>query len=91
MKKIISYSLWGSDTRYTHGALKNATLAKQIYPGWTCRFHVAECVPDGVLHSLSEFDNVEVLLRNGPGNWTGMFWRFEDASDNSVDVMLSRD
>ena len=38
MKKIIAFSLWGDQPKYTVGAIKNADLAKEIYPDWTCRF-----------------------------------------------------
>ena len=31
MKKIISYSLWGEDTRYTDGAIRNVELAQNLY------------------------------------------------------------
>jgi len=33
-KKIISFSLWGDKPMYTIGAIKNAKLAEEIYPGW---------------------------------------------------------
>lgn len=32
---VVSYSLYGSDPRYTVGALENAQLAKTVYPGWS--------------------------------------------------------
>ena len=34
MKKIISLSLWGDNPVYTQGAIRNAELAKEIYPDW---------------------------------------------------------
>jgi len=34
MKKIISFSLWGDNPVYTQGAIRNAELAKEIYPDW---------------------------------------------------------
>ena len=45
MKKIISFSLYGTESKYTHGALCNAELAKVIYPEWICRFYCGESVP----------------------------------------------
>jgi protein O-GlcNAc transferase len=91
MKKVISYSLWGKSSKYTIGALRNAETAKEFYPGWICRFHVASDVPYLIKEKLLEYDNVELIERAEPCNWTGMFWRFEDASDPNVDVMISRD
>lgn len=40
MKKVISFSLWGNIELYTRGAIKNAILAKTVYPGWICRFYI---------------------------------------------------
>ena len=57
MKKLICYSLWGDNPRYTKGAIRNAELAKLIYPGWTCRFYTGNCVPTGIMDK-----DVEVML-----------------------------
>jgi len=91
MKKIISFSLWGADPRYTAGATRNVELAAECYPDWVCRFHVGATTPQAVTDGLASYENVELVLRDEPCNWTGMFWRFEDAADPEVDVMLSRD
>ena len=37
--RVISMSLYGSERRYTMGAVRNAQLAPVIYPGWTLRFY----------------------------------------------------
>ena len=91
MKKVISFSLWGDDSRYVDGALRNVELAADCYPDWICRFHVGESTPESVVSRLNQYSNAEVVSRLDPCNWTGMFWRFEDASDPAVDVMMSRD
>ena len=91
MKKIISYSLWGDNTRYTEGAIKNVILAQEVYPDWLCRLHIGETTPTSIIKQLQEFDNVELIFRQDACDWTGMFWRFEDASDPNVDVMICRD
>lgn len=91
MKKVISFSLWGEDQKYTLGAIKNAEIAREIYPGWLCRFYIGKSVPKDILHILASFDNTEVFVMNELGDWTGMFWRFYAADDSSIDVMLSRD
>ena len=89
--KIISFCLWGNDPKYTVGAIKNAELAKSIYPDWTCRFYVANDVPNMIIFNLEIFDNVEVVNMNKSGDWTSMFWRFLPAGEPDVDVMISRD
>ncbi len=91
MKKIISFSLWGDDPKYCVGAIKNADLALIHFSDWTCRFHIGTSTPQIYIDQLREKNNVEVFLREEEGNWEGMFWRFLDASDLSVDIVLSRD
>jgi len=91
MKKIISFSLWGNNPKYTTGAIKNAHLAIRYFPGWKCRYYLANDVEDKIIDSLSRFNNVELVHMNEPGNWKGMYWRFYPASEDDVDVMCSRD
>jgi hypothetical protein len=91
MKKIISFSLWGSNPKYTIGAVKNAQLLNKIYPGWIARFYCGMSVPKDIIKELENSENCEVILINEPGDWRGMFWRFYPASEEDVEVMLSRD
>jgi hypothetical protein len=89
--KLITFSLWGYDLKYLRGAIKNAELAKEIYPGWLCRFYIGANTPYGIIHGLKQLDNVQVVEKNEIGDWRGMFWRFEPASEEGVEVMISRD
>ena len=89
--KVIAFSLWGDNTRYTLGALQNASLAKMVYPDWMCRFYVGKSTPRIIVDMLREFDNVEIVEMEEQGDWTGMFWRFSVASDPTVDVFIVRD
>ena len=91
LKKVISFSLWGSDPKYTLGAIANADLAREVYPGWVCRFYVANDVPAETIAQLGHRDNVEIVAAKCDGDWRGLFWRFRCAGDRSVDVMISRD
>lgn len=87
IKKIISFSLWGDNPKYTIGAIRNAELAKEIYPGWICRFYIGENVPLEITGRLASL-NAEVIEMGG-GDWNGMFWRFFAA--DSDDIIISRD
>jgi len=89
MKKIISFSLWGENTKYTIGALRNAELANDIYPDWVCRFYIGKSVPNDIIDELNKMKNTEVIFMDEQGDWTGMFWRFYACEDS--DVMISRD
>ena len=92
MKKIISYSLWGDLPLYTVGAISNAKLAKEIYPGWICRFYIHKpSVPQWVVNELQSFDNTEIVFYEDNLGWGGMLYRFYPATESDVEVMLSRD
>jgi hypothetical protein len=90
-KKLITFSLWGTDPKYTVGAIRNAGLAAILYPGWVCRFYVGKSVPSEILTALKNMKNTEIIEMGEEGNWSGMFWRFYPASEEDVDVMISRD
>lgn len=85
--KIISFSLWGNNPKYTIGALKNAKLAKIIYPDWVCVFHTGNDVDSFVLDELAGLDCK--IVKYSDSGWNGMFWRFYDADND--DIMISRD
>jgi hypothetical protein len=39
-KRVVSYGLYGSNPKYTHGAIRNAELVHIYFPGWVSRFFV---------------------------------------------------
>lgn len=89
-KKIVSFSLWGNSPKYTIGAIRNAELINEIYPGWIARFYCGTSVPLEVIQQLKDRGS-EIIDMKTPGDWTGMFWRFEAICDHDVDIMISRD
>ena len=91
MKKIIAFSLWGDQPKYTVGAIKNADLAKEIYPDWTCRFYIGQSTPADIIETLKKKDNTEIVMMDDDGDWSGMFWRFSPCSESDVEAVLSRD
>lgn len=91
MKRIISFSLWGQNLKYLVGAVRNADLAKEIYPGWICRFFIGASVPSGFVTQLKEKDNTEIVMMPDWGDWKALFWRFSPASDPDTEIMISRD
>jgi hypothetical protein len=101
MKKIISYSLFGSDPKYCYGILCNVEQSKIVYPGWICRIYYDNSVPENVISELSTKKNVEL---NDMSNfiWNNldcqdnkkyhkMYWRFLPIDDDDVELMISRD
>jgi len=89
MKKVISFSLWGKDPKYTIGAIRNSYLAKYIYTGWETWFYVADCVPVDITEKIIQ--NGGKIINKGPASYKSMFWRFDPIKDKSVDVFISRD
>lgn len=94
MKKIISFSLWGTQEKYTNGAIENAKLASQLFPDWICRYYISErtaqLLPE-IIEQLFGFDNTEIKIMPDTSDWNGLFWRFLPCSDMEVEYMLSRD
>lgn len=92
MKRVISFTLFGSDPTYAKGAVANAKLAAQFYPGWVCRFHVGDSVDRNCLTELVMAPNTQVILHTGePEDWTALFWRFHGLDDEQVGAWLLRD
>ena len=92
MKKVISFSLWGSDPFYIDGAYKNIELAKEIYPDWVCRFYVAtKNTPKEVIQKIESYENSEVIPMDEEGTSNSMMWRFTPCDDDDVELFISRD
>jgi hypothetical protein len=89
--KLISFSLWGCDPKYTVGALRNAELAKEIYPDWKCKFFIGRDVPNDIVVGLSSYDNTIVSVKDCASGWDSMFWRFETSYDPNISASIFRD
>ena len=95
-KKIISFSLWGNIRLYCIGAIKNALLAKKIFPEWICRYYYDNSVPEIIINYLKSLDNTELIYIEKPSggvqykyNGTfGSLWRFLVCIDPNVDIYL---
>ena len=88
--KLISFSLFGSETRYSAGALKNLELQKAIYPDWTCRFYISQEISNNLISELSG-RGAEIVKKTRTDLIDGMFWRFLPASDQNIDALIVRD
>ncbi|HTN08409.1 hypothetical protein [Agriterribacter sp.] len=88
MKKIISFSLWGTEMLYWQGAIENIKIARSLYPGWICRFYVDE-KSDKRYIRLLQSQECEIIFKQARGSCSGLVWRFL-AADNA-DIMICRD
>ena len=91
MKKIISYSLWGNDPKYTIGALRNAETAEEFYPGWECWFYCAQDVSFDIVLKLQNLSNSRVISCSDPGSWKFTTKRFLAIAEDNVERVLFRD
>lgn len=90
-RNIISFSLWGNQPRYIEGAIKNATHAPVIYPGWTCRFYCDETVPQPVRDKLAALGSEVCMMPEQKSLFEGLFWRFMVMDDPQVSHFMIRD
>jgi len=86
-EKIISISLYGDSPVYYNGALCNAQLAPEIFPGWTIRFYVEKGIPTNELEAMG----AEVIVKPKSRIHSGMFWRFLAAWDSKAERVIFRD
>ena len=96
-------SLFGSNSRYTTGALENAKLIDKIFPGWTLRIYLPKLstlkpsqkdkiVPKYIVEKLKML-KVELIFIDLETTLikNPCLWRFLVARDISVDRFLIRD
>lgn len=89
-KNILSYSLYGASPRYCETMVKNAELALELYPHWTCRVYLDNSVPEHVVTRLKHHD-VEVMDVTGKTDIAATMWRFLVMDDKSVTRFIVRD
>lgn len=88
---VVAFSLWGTNPRYLRGAIDNALMAPQVYPGWTLRFFVDDSVPAELCRTLKALGADLVLEPPGQGMRQRLAWRFKVANDPTVGRFLVRD
>lgn len=98
--RIVSMSLYGSEPRYTMGAIRNAELVKENFPGWTLRIYMESPASSTPRFGLVPRNIVEKLRSLGVDIHyivpeqdfiPPMMWRFLVADDLSVDYFIIRD
>ncbi|MBN8488984.1 MAG: tetratricopeptide repeat protein [Burkholderiales bacterium] len=88
---VVSFSLWGAHPRYLRGALRNALLMPDLYPGWVMRLYLDETVPGAFVEQLRAL-MVDVRLQPaGQSLRQRLCWRFQVANDPAVGRFLVRD
>ena len=90
-KNVIAFSLWGDDPVYTHGAIVNAQLAPNVYPGWRCRFYSDNSVPSPIVAELRRLGAEVHIVRDRKLLELKPLWRFLVSDDEAVERFICRD
>jgi hypothetical protein len=89
MLKVIAFSLWGNNPKYTVGAIRNAELAPSVFPDWELHYYIDNTVPNQIIYALEDLQNVKIIEKNIKGDWKSAFWRFY--SYQNADIVIFRD
>jgi hypothetical protein len=88
MKRVISFSIYGNNNKYTKGLLKNIELSPIVYPGWDIYVYYNNTVPEDIIETYKQHDNVSVFDMSDY-NIPGVFWRF--FPKDYIERFISRD
>ena len=89
-KRIISYSLYGNDQRYTDGALANVELMPTIYPDWEIYIYHDTTVPSNIIDKLTKYKYVKMINMFNSSIVNKMSWCFLVASETDVERYVIR-
>jgi len=87
-KKLVSMSVYGTDPMYVKGALLNADLVHDVFPGWTLRIYYARAEVDP---QPFRDRGCETVAQARSRIHSGMFWRFLAAWDTEAERVIFRD
>jgi len=90
MKNIVSFSLWGNNTLYLNGAVKNVTAYAELFPEWKCRFYHDDSVPEDIVQQLKNL-GAELYKCKPLPDVLGMYWRFLAIDDPTINYCMIRD
>jgi hypothetical protein len=92
-RKIISFSLYGNDTLYTTGAIRNAEMIPALYQSWTARFYVDGSVPNSTIRRLRRLGAEVIHVKKEQTSWTDArrMWRYLALDDADAEYVMLRD
>jgi len=90
--KIISYSLYGNNRRYTAPLLENSKIALNLYSGWTIYVYHDYTVNQFFLDQLRQNGVVTINIeQSNHENLPAKMWRFLPVKDLNIDCVIFRD
>lgn len=89
-QRIVSFSLYGNNPKFTFGAIENARYVANNMPGWIALFYVGNDVDK---HIVSKLTKLGAIIKNQESTWheNGMFWRFKVFRDFLPEYAIIRD
>ena len=89
-QRIVSFSLYGNNPKFTFGAIENAMYVANYMPGWIALFYVGNDVDKQIVSKLTELG---AIIKNQESTWhkNGMFWRFKVFRDFLPEYAIIRD
>jgi len=88
--KLISFSLYGSNPKYTQGCICTVNAYKHLLSDYQSIVYVGNDVPQEIVNKLKEI-GARVETPNQTAIPNGMFWRFLAIDIDGVDRVLIRD
>jgi hypothetical protein len=88
---FFSFSLFGSNKKYTEGMVANAQQISARFPTAITQIYIADDVPTDIVARLELFPNVRLVHVKRVNNLQNTFNRFLSIDDPDCDIMFSRD
>ena len=89
-KRLISFSLYGTDARYLDAVKPVVEDVHTFFPGYTPRIYVSQEIEEGLIHQLKDM-GAEIIHKERKYHADGMFWRFLAVGDPEAEIVLVRD
>jgi hypothetical protein len=89
-KRVVSFSIFGNQSKYLEGIEENIELSRLFYPGWYIYIYYDNSVPQNFLNEF-HFQKDIVLIDMTNEKLPGMFWRFLPYDDSEIELFIVRD
>lgn len=90
MKKVLSFTLFGNNEKYTSGAIENAKRHKTFFKDWEMRVYHNDSVDQQVINELNSLGCVTINTGEDT-NYFATMWRFYPMCEEGVSHVISRD
>ena len=89
-KRVISYSFYGNDQRYSDGGLTNVELMPTMYPEWEICIYHDTTVLSNIIDKLTKYKYVKMINMFNSSIFNKMSWCFLVALETDVERNVIR-